>query len=47
MSSAWGSMTATIDDEKHSKRFIRMWGYLTVAVGFLLFAASKLGISLL
>jgi hypothetical protein len=44
MSAAWGTVKSA--DNVNSWRFIRMWGYLTVGAAFMLFVASRLGITL-
>ena len=47
MSAAWDRCTVTTqDDEKKSKRFIRLWSYLAIAGSFLMFVYFRLGISL-
>ena len=47
MSAAWDNSTAVIaDDEKRSKRLIRLWGYLSVAGLFLIYVAAHCGVNL-
>ena len=47
MSAAWGSDGTTVaQEEAQAKRMIRMWGYLSVAGGFLVFVATRLHINL-
>ena len=46
MSAAWDSASNVAENEKRSKRFIRLWGYLAIAGLFLIFVAARCGVSL-
>lgn len=46
MSAAWDHSAIQPCDQKVSKRFIRLWLYLAVAGGFLMFVYFRLGINL-
>jgi hypothetical protein len=46
MSAAWDKGAVKIESAAAAKRLIRLWGYLSIAGAFLVFVASRLGISL-
>ena len=48
MSAAWGSegFKTPREEEARAKRFVRLWGYLSIAGLFLMYVAQSLGINL-
>ena len=46
MSAAWGSLdNTTREAEKRQKKFIRMWGYLSIAGLFVMYVAQAVGVN--